>query len=60
MRMVVSPGKEELGLLHMPTGQSGHFMSPHYADQQEAWVRGLPTALLAGEPVAVLRLVPEG
>ncbi len=36
MRMVVSPGNEELGLLHMPTGQSGHFMSPHYADQQEA------------------------
>ncbi|MCZ6727660.1 MAG: penicillin acylase family protein, partial [Acidobacteria bacterium] len=37
MRMVVSPGREETGLLHMPTGQSGHFMSPHYADQHHAW-----------------------
>ncbi|NNL66587.1 MAG: penicillin acylase family protein [Myxococcales bacterium] len=60
MRLVVSPGKEELGMLHMPAGQSGHFMSPHYADQQDAWVRGLPTPLLAGEAATVLRLVPGG
>lgn len=58
MRMVVSPGREERGLLHMPAGQSGHFLSPHYADQHAAWARGLPTPLLAGEPVATLELVP--
>jgi penicillin amidase len=58
MRMVVSPGREESGLLHMPTGQSGHFMSPNYGDQHDAWVRGVPTPLLAGEPVTELRFVP--
>lgn len=58
MRMVVSPGREEQGLLHMPAGQSGHFMSPNYGDSHAAWVEGLPTPLLAGEPVAALRLVP--
>jgi len=58
MRMVVSPGHEESGLLHMPTGQSGHFMSPNYADQHDAWVRGLPVPLLAGEVVVTLDLVP--
>lgn len=59
MRLVVSPGHEEEGLLHMPTGQSGHFLSPNYSDSHAAWVEGLATPLLAGDPVASLRLVPE-
>ncbi len=59
MRMVVSPGRAEMGLLHMPTGQSGHFMSPHYADSHEAWVTGAPTPFLAGEPVSTLTLTPR-
>jgi penicillin G amidase len=59
MRMVVSPGREERGLLHMPTGESGHFLSPHYADQQEAWVEGLPTPFLPGAPVDTLTLLPR-
>jgi penicillin amidase len=58
MRMVVSPGHEESGLLHMPAGESGHFMSPHYADQLAAWAEGQPTPLLAGDPVTTLILVP--
>lgn len=58
MRMVVSPGQEEEGLLHMPAGQSGHFMSPHYADQHAAWVEGRPTPLLAGPTVSELTLRP--
>ena len=29
-RMAVSPGHEEDGILHMPTGQSGHPLSPHF------------------------------
>jgi penicillin amidase len=37
-RMVVSPGREAEGILHMPTGQSGHPLSPHYGDQHHAWL----------------------
>ncbi len=57
-RMVVSPGHEEEGIFHMPGGQSGHPLSPHFADAHEAWVRGEATPFLPGEPVNVLRLVP--
>ncbi|MEI4920825.1 penicillin acylase family protein, partial [Klebsiella pneumoniae] len=31
-RMAVSPGREAEGYFHMPTGQSGHPLSPHYRD----------------------------
>jgi penicillin amidase len=55
-RMVVSPGREELGYFHMPCGQSGHPLSPHYRDGHAAWVQGLPTAFLPGEAVHVLTL----
>jgi penicillin amidase len=57
-RMVVSPGNEAGGLLHMPTGQSGHPLSPFYANSHEAWVRGTPAPLLPGPAVHTLRLVP--
>jgi penicillin amidase len=55
-RMAVSPGREAEGILHMPTGQSGHPLSPHYADQHRAWVEGHPLAFLPGDTVATLRL----
>jgi penicillin amidase len=55
-RMAVSPGREALGYFHMPGGQSGHPLSPHYRDGQDAWVRGLPSAFLPGETVHVLTL----
>ena len=58
MRMVVSPGPEMEGILHMPAGQSGHPMSPHYRDGHAAWLEGRPTPFLAGEAVNVLTLVP--
>jgi penicillin amidase len=58
MRMVVSPGREDEGILHMPGGQSGHFLSPHYADSHGAWVDGAPSPFLAGPPVSRLTLVP--
>ncbi len=58
MRMVVSPGREEHGLLHMPAGQSGHFLSPHYGDGHMAWAHGRATPFLAGEPVERLVLRP--
>ena len=59
MRMVVSPGREEHGFLHMPCGQSGHFLSPHYGDGHADWLAGRATPFLAGQPVSRFALVPE-
>lgn len=41
-RFVISPGHPEDGLFQMPGGQSGHFLSPHYADQYAYWQKGAP------------------
>ena len=60
MRMVVSPGREHLGLLQMPGGQSGHLMSPHYSDQYAAWASGEAVPLLSGAAVSSFRLLPAG
>jgi penicillin amidase len=57
-RMVVSPGREQEGLLHMPGGQSGHPLSPHYSDQHMAWLNGDPLPFLPGPAVNRLTLVP--
>jgi penicillin amidase len=57
-RMVVSPGREAEGIMHMPTGQSGHPLSPFYANSHDAWVRGEPTPLLPGATVHTLVLTP--
>lgn len=57
-RLVVSPGHEDKGVLHMPTGQSGHPLSAHFADQQSAWVHGEPLPLLPGPAVHTLTLTP--
>jgi penicillin G amidase len=57
-RMAVAPGREHEGILHMPTGQSGHPLSPHYNDQHRAWVEGRPLPFLPGDPVARLTLTP--
>lgn len=59
-RMVVSPGREEEGIFHMPCGQSGHPLSTHYRDSHAAWVEGRATPFLPGPPVSSLTLVPEG
>jgi penicillin amidase len=55
-RMAVSPGREEEGILHMPTGQSGHPWSPFYRNQHEAWVHGTPLPLLPGPTAHTLTL----
>ncbi len=47
-RMVVSPGREEQGIFHMPGGQSGHPWSPFFLAGHDAWVNGDATALLPG------------
>lgn len=59
-RMVVSPGRESTGIMHMPCGQSGHPMSRHYRDGHSAWVNGEPTAFGAGAMVRRVELVPAG
>jgi penicillin amidase len=57
-RMVVSPGREADGIMHMPTGQSGHPLSPFYANSHAAWVNGEPTPFLPGPAAHTLTLTP--
>ena len=57
-RFVASPGHEATAILHMPGGQSGHPLSPHYGDQQRAWVTGTPLPLLPGAALHTLTLTP--
>jgi penicillin amidase len=49
-RFVVAPGREEQGIFHMPTSQTGHPLSPYYMAGHEAWARGRATPFLPGEP----------
>jgi penicillin amidase len=58
-RMAVSPGRESEGILHVPTGQSGHPLSPNYGDQYRAWLHGEPTPFLPGAAVNTLILEPR-
>lgn len=58
-RLVVAPGHEENGLFHMPTGQSGHPLSPYYNAGHQDWVDGRPTPLLPGPARWHLTLVPK-
>ena len=58
-RMVVSPGREAEGIMEMPTGQSGHPLSPYYANSHDAWVNGAPTPFLPGPTEHTLTLTPQ-
>ena len=57
-RMVVSPGQEHLGYMHMPGGQSGHPLSPFYSAGHDDWVLGSESPFLPGETVYSLQLSP--
>ena len=57
-RMVVSPGREADGIMQMPTGQSGHPLSPFYANSHDAWLTDEPTPFLPGPTVHTLTLTP--
>jgi len=57
-RFAVAPGAEHAAYLHMPTGQSGHPLSPFYGRGHAAWVEGRPTPFLPGEPRYRLTLEP--
>jgi penicillin amidase len=58
-RMVVSPGHEADGILHMPGGQSGNPLSPFWGAGHEDWVHGRPTPFLPGPARHTLTLEPE-
>lgn len=58
-RLVVSPGREEQALFHMPGGQSGHPSSPHFGAGHRDWEEGRPTPLLAREAEHRLLLRPD-
>ena len=58
IRMDVSPAHPEEGILEMSAGESGHFLSPNFADQQADWLAGAPAPFLAGPTVSRIVLVP--
>jgi penicillin amidase len=58
-RMVVSPGHEADGIMHMPTGQSGHPLSPFYGNSHTAWARGETSPFLPGPATHTLVLTPS-
>lgn len=57
-RMVVSPGHENEGIVHMPGGQSGNPFSPYFRTGHDAWVKGEPTPFLPGPSQHILTLTP--
>ena len=57
-RMVVSPGHEADGIIHMPGGQSGHPLSPFWGAGHDDWVHGRPTPFLPGKAEHTLRIMP--
>jgi penicillin amidase len=59
IRMAVAPGEPEAGILQMAGGQSGHFLSPNFADLTADWLDGTPTPFLAGPAVESFRLLPD-
>lgn len=58
-RMVVSPGHEADGIIHMPGGQSGHPLSPYWGAGHEDWVNGRETPFLPGPAQHTLTLQPQ-
>ncbi|HEV2707850.1 MAG TPA: penicillin acylase family protein [Pyrinomonadaceae bacterium] len=59
VRMVVSPGREDAGVLHIVGGQSGHPLSDNYDDQHRYWVRQEPLPFLPGRASHEFTLTPD-
>ena len=57
-RLVVAPGHEADGILHMPGGQSGHPLSPFWGAGHADWAQGRPSPLLPGRTRYRLELRP--
>ena len=58
-RMVVAPGRESAGIIHMPGGQSGHPLSPSWGAGHDDWVQGRPTPFLPGATQFRMTLQPR-
>jgi penicillin amidase len=58
-RMVVSPGHEADGIVHMPGGQTGHRLSPFWGAGHRDWVEGKATPFLPGSAVYTMTLRAE-
>lgn len=58
-RLIVRPGAEEDGILHLPGGNASHPRSPFFQGTYEAWVTGRPTPLLPGPAAHTLILEPR-
>ena len=58
-RMVVAPGHEQDGIIHMPGGQSGNPLSPFWGAGHQAWVKGEPTPFLPGKTEHTMTLKPH-
>ncbi len=58
-RMAVSPSHLQQGILHIPTGQSGHPLSEHYRDQQPFWVQGMALPFISDRVADEFELVPK-
>ena len=59
-RLVVAPGHEHEGILTLPCGQSGHFLSPNYRDAFAPWSAGARSPLKVGQVVNRIHLEPAG
>lgn len=59
-RLVVTPGQEHNAILSLPTGQSGHPLSPFYRSDFAAWRDEETLGLLPGEQKYLLELQPQG
>jgi len=58
-RFSVAPGDEANGVFQMPTGASGHPLSPYYDAGHSDWVKGLPSPFLPGKAEHTLTLTPD-
>src|SRR5690606_26760511 len=58
-RMVVSPGRESDGILHMPGGQGGHPLSPFLTAGHDDWRHGRASPFLPGPVRSTLLLQPD-
>lgn len=58
MRMVISPGHEDEGTLHLHSGQSGRPLSRNYKDQHLHWALGQPLPFLPGKTTQEFKFVP--
>jgi penicillin amidase len=58
-RLVLSPAHPDDAIFHMPGGQSGHPLSPHYRDQQLFWQNGIASPLQTNIKPYTLSVTPE-